>query len=463
MDTPTGSPRTTTPRRGDVIELTVDDWGHRGRGVARAGRMVVLTDRGLPGDQVRVRITGRRKQHLEATVEEILSPSPHRVTPPCRHFGLCGGCRLLDLEYGQQLKDKVRHLTEQLRRIGKLASIPSIDVIPCDPPYRYRNKMEFSFGGTGGAVHLGLHPRENFREAFDLEECWLTDERAAQIVAAVRAFFADGPEGPHDPLTHIGFLRFLVVRFGSATGDVLVNLVTADAEWPRADAFGVHLQKTCPFITTALWTINDRRANVAMGDVRQVFFGPGNFRERLGAFEFEIAPGGFFQTNTSQALQLFSRAVDFAAPDGGDVLDLYSGAGAISLFLSGKAAHVTGVESYRESVTTAGENAARSGIENCTFICADVLDFLREHAESGFFWPTVIVDPPRAGLHPKVIKVLRKTNVSRIVYVSCNTAALARDLALFGEQFRLVELVAVDMFPHTPHIEAVALLERKTA
>ncbi|MEW5701932.1 MAG: 23S rRNA (uracil(1939)-C(5))-methyltransferase RlmD [Candidatus Zixiibacteriota bacterium] len=447
------------PRRGDLIELTIEDWGDRGKGIARYGRMIVLTDRGLPGERVAARVTKRRRRHLEADVESVLDPSPHRVDAPCRHFGQCGGCRLLDLAYERQLADKVRHMQEQIRRIGKRADLPAVETIPCRPPFHYRNKMEFSFGGCReDRVTLGLHPRDNYRDSFDLHECSLTDPRAAEIVRAVQSFFAGGPEQPHDPVVHTGFLRFLVVRFGYQTGDVLVNLVTADEPWERAADVGEYLRASCPYVTTALWTVNAGRANIAIGAEREVFFGPGTLRERLGPFEFEIAPAGFFQTNTRQAERLFARVVDWIAPDTDEVLDLYAGAGAISLFLSRRASRVIGVESYADSVDAAVENAARNGVNNCRFVCADVLEYLRDRVTSGSLPSTVVADPPRAGLHPKVVRSLKEAAPDRIVYVSCNTAALARDLELLGTRYRLSGLAAVDMFPHTPHIEAVALL-----
>ncbi|MBI3872649.1 MAG: 23S rRNA (uracil(1939)-C(5))-methyltransferase RlmD [candidate division Zixibacteria bacterium] len=449
------------PRVGELLDVTVTDWGDQGRGIARHGNLVVLTNRGLPGETVRVRVTRRRRRHLEADLESVLVPSPHRVAAPCRHFGACGGCRLQDLDYPEQLAGKVRHLRDQVQRIGRIEQIPEIEVVPCDSPYRYRNKMEFSFGlGRDGAPTLGLHPRDNYRDSFDLEECWLTDERAVEIVAAVRSFLASGPEAVYDPVAHAGFLRFLVVRFGFRTGDVLVNLVTADVPWPRSEEFATHLQGSCPYVTTALWTVNATRANVAIGPVREVFFGPGTLRERLGPWEFEIAAGGFFQTNTLQAERLFERVVGWTCPTPTPVLDLYSGAGAISLCLSPRASHVTGVESHHDSVESARRNAERNRIANCEFVCADTLQFLKEQSLDRWRRGAVIVDPPRAGLHPKVVKILGETGPDRIVYVSCNTAAFARDLEMLGGRYRLTRLAAVDMFPHTPHIESAALLER---
>lgn len=444
-----------------MVELTIDDWGDKGRGIGRVGRMVVLTDRGLPGDRVRVRITGRRQRHMLAEVIDVVTPSPHRVRPPCRHFGLCGGCRLLDLEYSQQLADKVRHLREQLRRIGKIELLPDIETIPCDPPHRYRNKMEFSFGGEAGdGLHLGLHPRENYLDAFNLEECWLTHESVSRVVGVVREYFARRGEQPYHPALHTGFLRFCAVRLGVNTGETLVNLITVDHPWSDAEEFGGYLRARCPEVTTALWTVNSQLANIATGDVRSILFGRGDLLEKLGPFEFEIAPTGFFQVNTRQAERLFGRVAEWAGagrPD--EILDLYCGAGAISLFLSPLARKVTAVEVHAESVNAAIRNAQRNRVTNCDFVTADVLEFLRARASSAQPFPTVVIDPPRAGLHPKAVKTLIAARPGRIVYVSCNPPALARDLELIGRVYRLTSLAAVDMFPHTPHVEAVALLE----
>ena len=458
-DSVTSSPR--LPRVGELVDLTIDDWGDKGRGIARIGRMVVLTDRGLPGDRVRARITGRRQRHMMADVVDIIEPSPHRVEPPCRHFGLCGGCRLLDLEYSQQLADKVRHMREQLRRIGKIEDLPDIETIPCDPPYRYRNKMEFSFGGAAGeGLHIGLHPRENYLEAFNLEECWLTHESVSRVVGVVREYFARCGEEPYHPARHTGFLRFCVVRLGVNTGEMLVNLITADRSWSGAEEFGEHLRSQCPEVTTALWTVNSQDANIAAGDVRSILFGRGNLLEKLGPFEFEIAPTGFFQVNTRQAEKLFGRVAEWAGaacPD--EILDLYCGAGAITLFLSSLTGKVTAVELHAESVAAAMRNAQRNCVTNCDFVTGDVLEFLRARASAEQPFPTVVIDPPRAGLHPKAVKTLIAVCPQRIVYVSCNPPALARDLELMGQAYRMTSLAAVDMFPHTPHVEAVALLE----
>ena len=453
-------PTSSIPRKGEIVELSIEDWGDRGRGIAHHGRMVVLTDRGLPGDVISAKIIKRRPHHLEAVLQSVVTPSQYRIAAKCVHFGECGGCKLQDLEYLRQVADKVRHVRDQLQRIGGITNVPEIDVIPSDPPWQYRNKMEFSFGGhRDGTIKLGLHSQNTYSDSFDLHECWITDPRAADIVRASREFFAARDLPSYDPVAHTGFLRFLVVRFGVHTGDVLVNLVTADLPWPDADEFGNHLHRICPYITTALWTATSSRANVATGDIKKTFFGPGVLHERLGPFTFEIAPTGFFQTNTRGAELLFGKVIEWIGGRGERVLDLYSGAGAISLFLSQASTEVVGVESHADSVAAAERNTARNNITNCRFVCADTLDYMKAAPPDEIAKSLVVLDPPRAGSHPKVIKILAQTRPARLVYVSCNTAALARDVQLLGDGYRLVRLAAVDMFPHTPHVEAVALLE----
>lgn len=453
-------PTSSVPRKGEIIELSIEDWGDRGRGIAHHGRMVVLTDRGLPGDLISAKVIKRRSHHLEAVLVSIGTPSPHRVVAKCVHFDECGGCKLQHLEYAQQVADKARHVRDQLQRIGGIAEVPEIDVIASDPPWNYRNKMEFSFGGhREGVIKLGLHSQNTYSDSFDLNECWITDPRAAEIVRATREYFSARELPSYDPVAHTGFLRFLVVRFGVHTDELLVNLVTADQPWPDADSFGGHLRNACPSITTALWTATSSRANVATGEVKKVFFGPGVLHERLGPFTFEIAPTGFFQTNTLGAELLFGKVIEWIGGRGERILDLYSGAGAISLFLSQAASEVIGVESHADSVAAAERNAARNKITNCRFVCADTLDYMKAAPPDEIAQSLVVLDPPRAGLHPKVIKILVQTRPARIVYVSCNTAALARDLQLLGDSYRLLKLAAVDMFPHTPHVEAVAMLE----
>jgi len=443
--------------------VEVSDLAFQGRGVARIDRLVVFVDGGLPGDTVEIEITRRRQHHLEAKVTELLNPSPSRVTPRCAHFGLCGGCRLQDLAYDKQLEFKASQIRHHLAQIGGIEDPTEIPIIPCEPDYRYRNKMEFTFGkDSAGQLTIGLHPRGKYWDVFDLLECHLPSESFARIVEITRDHFANTANEPYHTMEHTGFLRFLVVREGQNTGQFLVNLVTTAGEVVQPAGWVAALREAVPEITTVVRTINTRRANIAVGDLADIWHGDGTFAEQLGGLDFSLGPLSFFQTNTRQAEKLLAKALEYAALTPEDrVVDLYSGAGAISLFAAQKAGSVTGVELVPEAVTAAKEAADKNGIRNCEFVCADVKDFLKSQDPGGTHYDVVISDPPRAGLHPKVVKYLLKIAPPRIVYVSCNPSTLARDIALLcADRYRLAKVTAVDMFPHTPHIEAVAFLQR---
>jgi len=449
-------------KRGAQLTVEVTDLAFPGRGVAKIDGLVTFVDGGLPGDTVEVEITRRRRRHLEGRVTRILQPSPFRVKPRCLHFGRCGGCRLQDLAYEKQLEFKASQVKNHLLRIGGLKDPGELPIIPCEPNYGYRNKMEFAFGkDSAGRLKIGLHSRGTYWDVFDLQECHLPSPSFARIVEVTRTYFAGTANEPYDPVKHTGFLRFLVIRQGQNTGQLLVNLVTAEGELSDPARWAAALCEAVPGITTVLRTINTGRANVAVGEPTDTWHGAGTFTEQLGGFEFTLGPLSFFQTNTRQAEKLFAQAIQYAKLTPKDrVLDLYSGAGAISLFAAREARAVTGVELFAEAVTAAKEAAVKNNAGNCEFVCSDARAFLKKQVSDAAHYDVVITDPPRVGLHPKVIKRIVELAPPKIVYVSCNPSTLARDLGLLcATRYRLMEITAVDMFPHTPHIEAVALLQ----
>lgn len=447
--------------RGSRVDAEVNDLAFQGRGVARIDGLVVFVDGGLPGDRVRVEITGRHRRFVESRVLEILEPSPDRVLPHCVHFGPCGGCRLQNLRYEKQLEFKATQVKNHLQRIGGFEPPAGIAIIPCEPNYRYRNKMEFAFGrDSTHHLTLGLHPRDAYADIFDLRECHLPSPVFSHLVEVTRQHFSRTSDQPYDPVQHSGLLRFLVLREGVNTGQFLVNLVTAAGEVTDPVGWVAALREAAPNLTTVVRTVNATWANVATGEVTDLWYGPGTFTERLADLEFVLGPLSFFQTNTRQAEKLFAKALEYAELSPVDrVLDVYSGAGAISLLVARQANSVTGVEIVPEAVDAAREAAERNGIHNCEFVCADARRFLKTAVAEKNRFDVAITDPPRAGLHPKVVKRLVEMAPPRIVYVSCNPSTLARDLGLFcAGRYRLADITAVDMFPHTAHIEAVALL-----
>lgn len=453
----------TSLKPGTELTVEVSDLAFQGRGVARVEGLVVFVEGGLPGDTARVEIIRKRRKHIESRILEILRPSPFRVPARCKHFGLCGGCRLQDLAYEQQLAFKATQVRNHLIRVGGLADPGEIPIIPCEPTFGYRNKMEFTFGTDfDRKPALGLHPRGKYWEIFDLEECFLPPESYARIAGITREFFAGTAYEPYHPRQHTGFLRNLVIRIGQNTGQILVNLVTAEGAVQHAEQWVARLCEAVPEIVTVVHTINATRANVAIGDLAEIWYGGGTFTERLADLTFTLGPLSFFQTNTRQAEKLFATALEYAALNGSEhTLDLYSGAGAISLLVARKAGMVTGVELIAEAVEAAKEAARANNIDNCEFVCEDAKDFMKTRAAAEIRYDLAITDPPRAGLHPKVVANLIDLAPPRIVYVSCNPATLARDLGLLqAGGYALQGITAVDMFPHTAHIEAVALLQR---
>ncbi len=456
-------------RDSETISLEITDLAYGGRGIAKLDGRIVFVDNALPGDIVSAKITRRRKSYLEAVAVALESPSPFRQSPVCAHFGVCGGCRWQNYAYDRQLAYKAEQLKNQLIH---LAGIPDP---PVEPPlgarkiYYYRNKMEFSFTvGADDQLVLGLHRLGSFHDIFQLDSCHLQSELSNEIVRHVRAESIRLALPAYDILNNSGLLRFLIVREGKHTGEVMIVLVTsADYAGCERKIVGL-LESTAaefPQISGLFWMINSRKANIARWDLYPPGFSHGLIQgreyiyEKLGRYRFRISPDSFFQTNSYQAEILYDTVIEFAAPRKTDkMLDLYCGTGTIAIFLAGAGAHVVGVESEARAVADARLNAAENGIADIEFVHAPVEHFIAG-AESA---DIVVVDPPRAGLHPKALPGIVKLDPAKLVYVSCNPATLARDLRfLIDKGFELERTVAVDMFPHTYHIESVSLLLKK--
>jgi 23S rRNA (uracil1939-C5)-methyltransferase len=441
--------------------------------------MVYFVAGAVPGDTVKARVWKIRKNYAEARAVEILSPSPERVEPVCMHFGVCGGCRWQNFSYDAQLRNKHRLVTDAFRRIGGFPEPDVRPVIGCDEPYFYRNKMEYTFSNLrwltseeierkeeiGKELALGLHVPERYDKVLNLEECWLQPEPGAAILKTVREIFRVWGISAYSTETHTGYARHLVIRNSVRSGELMVNLVTTN-DWQEAmeNLTGL-LLKQFPEITTIVNNITDRKSMVAFGDREKVYHGPGTITEKLGGYTFNISANSFFQTNTLQAERLYEQVKVMAELRPSDVVyDLYCGTGSIAITLAGSAERVIGLEIVESAIADAERNAAVNRIANCYFLKGDLKDsltvkndWLGEHPK-----PTVLVaDPPRSGMHPKVVERMARLGPERIVYVSCNPSTQARDARLLCDAgYRLRTIQPVDMFPHTDHIEAVALLEK---
>jgi 23S rRNA (uracil1939-C5)-methyltransferase len=447
--------------KGQEVEVRIDSLAYGGNGVGRIDGFVVFVRGGLPGDLVRARATKVKKGFAEATKTALLKPGPHRVEAPCRHFGVCGGCRFQDLDYAHQLGAKEAQVRDALVRLGRLPDPPLAAIVPARSIYGYRNKLEYSFALGPDGLALGFHRAGRWDEVIDVDECLLTTDLGNGIRDAVKQWaYAEGLE-PYDQETQSGYLRHLVVREGRNTRQALVLLVTAPGERFDTD-YLIETLTRFPEVRSIQWAINDRPAEVTNLPTRLLWGEPWIEEELLG-LRFRVRPNAFLQTNTEMAESLYELACEAAGLSGTEtVYDLYCGTGTIGLALAGKAGSVWGVEISEESVACAIENAEVNEIANAHFFAGNVGQSLEELAAKAGEPDVVVVDPPRAGLAGKALRRTGALGAPRIVYVSCNPTTLASDLAVLRDEYgyALDRCTPVDMFPHTPHIESVSLLTR---
>jgi len=443
------------------LELHVDSLAYGGNGVARLNGFVVFVRRGLPGDTVRARVTKVKRSHAEALAVEVLEPGPQRVDAPCAHYPACGGCRFQDLAYDAQVAAKEAQVADALRRIGGLAEPPLEPIVPAESIFHYRNKLEYSFTQTAAGAALGFHRAGRWDEVLEIERCWLTTDLGNAIRNAVRDWAREERLPAYDQETHEGYLRHLVFREGRNTGQALVQLVTAPGERFEREQF-VEVLRRFPEVRAIHWAVNETPAEVTNLPTT-LLWGEDAIEEELCGLRFRVRPNAFLQTNTAMAERLYELAGEYAAMTGQEtVYDLYCGIGTIGLSLADKALTVWGVEVSEESVACALENADLNGITNAAFFAGEVGQSLAELQERAGDPDVVVVDPPRAGLSGKALRRIGRLEPKRIVYVSCNPTTLASNVKELGTAwgYRLERVRPVDMFPHTPHIEAVALLTR---
>jgi 23S rRNA (uracil1939-C5)-methyltransferase len=448
-------------KKGEELELRIDSLAYGGNGVGRVNGFVVFVRGGLPGDLVRARVTKTKRGFAEAVAESVLEASSARVEAPCRHFGVCGGCRFQDLAYEEQLASKEQQVRDALVRIGRVPDPPLEPIVPAASVYGYRNKLEYSFSSGEEGVELGFHRAGRWDEIVDIEQCLLTTDLGNEIRLAVRAWAQEERLEPYDQATGKGYLRHLVVREGRNTGQVLVLLVTAPGERFEAGYF-VDVLRRFPEVRSIHWAINDtpaERTNVPS----KLLWGEEAIEEEILGLRFRLRPGAFLQTNTEMAERLYALAREYAALSGVEnVLDLYCGTGTIALALAQDAGMVWGLEISEEAVACAIENAELNGIANARFFAGNVGQTLEELVEKSGPPDVVVVDPPRAGLAGKALRRTGALGAERIVYVSCNPTTLASDVQVLRDEFgyELRRCRPVDMFPHTPHVESVSLLTR---
>ncbi len=454
--------------------VTIEAVAAEGKALSHVDGMVVFVDFAVPGDVVDIQVYKKKKNYMEGFIKRIVKPSPNRLEPFCEHFGVCGGCRWQPLPYAMQLEAKRQQVEDQLVRIGHL-DVPEIrPTLPSEKTQFYRNKLEFSAsskrwllsGEKPEAVTdwegLGFHVGKFFDKVLDIKNCWLQPEPSNAIRLFIKRFCLENGLEFYNIRENRGLFRNMFVRT-TEKGEVMLILCFAQDAKVKREALLDAVSAAFPQITSLYYVINEK-LNDSIGDQSPILYkGQEAIYEEMEGLRFKIGPKSFYQTNSRQAYRLYSVAREFAALTGNEVVyDLYTGTGTIAQFVSRKAAKVFGIEYVPEAIEDARANADANGITNCEFFAGDMKDVLDDAFVAAHGRPDVIIlDPPRAGIHPDVAKVILNAEPDRMVYVSCNPASQARDLAILCEKYVITAVQPVDMFPHTMHVENVVALKRK--
>lgn len=451
--------------------------GAKGVAIGRTeeGKAVMVSG-AIPGDIVNVRVKKAKSKYFEGEALEVIQRSPYRVEPKCIHFGTCGGCKWQNMSYEKQLDFKQEEVYNNIKRIGGIENFETMPILGSEEQYFYRNKMEFSFSNSRWLTQYEISSEENFgnRDALgfhipgmwskilDLKECFLQEDPSNSIRLAVKEYAVKEGLDFFDVKNQEGFLRTLMMRQNSKGEWMILFQLYREEKENREKLFAYLLEKF-PQIKTLVYAINPKQNDSIYDLDIHVYFGEGFLMEEMDGLKFKIGPKSFFQTNYKQALELYRKTLEFADLKGDEVVyDLYTGTGTIAQYVARNAKQVIGIESVQEAINAAREHAELNGLTNTTFYCGDMKDvfteeFLANHPKAD----VLITDPPRDGMHQKVVEQILKLAPEKVVYVSCNSATQARDLALMKDDYQLVKILPVDMFPQTHHVENIALLIKK--
>jgi 23S rRNA (uracil1939-C5)-methyltransferase len=455
-------------------DVTITGLADKGRAVGRYDEKVVFVEKAVPGDVVDVRVMKKKSGYDIGTAIEYHTVSPDRIEPFCKHFEDCGGCSWQNLAYPTQLFHKENTVKNAMTRIGKIEVGEMLPILPAVETTYYRNKMEYTFSNKrwlsekeieseaefANRKALGFHKPGGFNKIIDINHCFLQGEPSNAIRNGLRDFAIEHDYSFYDVRAQKGFLRNLLMRI-TTTGEVMVILSVFENDEAAIKHLLDYLQETFPSITSLFYVVNSKRNDFILDLDFHLYSGKDFITENLGDVTFKIGPKSFFQTNSRQAVALYDKIVDFADMQGTEnVYDLYTGIGSIALYVAQKCRHVVGIEEIEAAIKDANVNAELNKIENTTFYAGDVKDILTDDFADKHGKPDIVItDPPRAGMHPKVVDILLELAAPKIIYVSCNPATQARDLNLMKDEYRVAKMQPVDMFPHTYHIENIALLE----
>ena len=460
--------------KGSELKLKIESLAYGGKGVARHQNFVIFVNNALPGEYVLVFIYKIRSGYAEARVIETLSESPYNVNPKCNHFSVCGGCSTQNLEYDEQIKQKIKQVEDIYIRQAGIDNFIIENVVYAENQYHYRNKMEFSFSNrpwyldgeekNNPKFALGLHIPRRYDKIVDIEECHIQDKDFNKILDLVRTEAIKNEIKPYDNKTNNGYLRHLMLRKGYYTEELMVNIVTSYENPSKLKPIINSIINHFPNIQSIVNNINTRKADVAYGEKEINLHGDSFIRERLGDITYEVSANSFFQTNSEQAVKLFETVQHYLDLKGDEIIfDLFCGTGSISLFLAKLTKEIYGFDIIKSAIEDATRNSVINGIGNAKFHKVN-LDTYFKKGRNIEDYPTpdaLIIDPPRSGVHKNMLKSLPKFKANKIVYVSCNPTTQARDIVrLIHWGWKLQSMTLVDMFPHTPHIETVALLKK---
>lgn len=456
-----------------IPNITITNAGSDGKSIAREGDKVVLVDYGVPGDVADIFVSSSRKKVNFGKVERIITPSPDRVEPFCSHFGVCGGCKWQQMSYTAQLKYKNQQVLDAFERIGKFTFPPFMPILGSEKTQGYRNKLEYSFTdrkwlesvsdkeNMTESEHkgLGFHIPGRFDKVLDIDHCYHQPEPSNKIRLAVRDFAIKAGHSFHNAHSQEGFMRNIIIR-NSSVGEWMVVVVFKEDDQSKIKPLMEHLQTQFPEITSLLYIINGKMNDTIHDLPVNVFAGKDHLVEELDGTVFHIGAKSFFQTNSDQTLNLYNVARDFAELSGNEnVYDLYTGVGTIALYVASTAKQVVGIEYVEQAIVDAKHNAEINQNANTYFYAGDMKNVLNDELVAKHGKPDVIItDPPRAGMDEAVIQKIMEVAPQKVVYVSCNPATQARDIAMMIEKYEVTKVQPVDMFPHTHHVENVALL-----
>lgn len=462
-------------RKNDVIEVKIDSIAFGGKGVARIDDFVVFVRGGIPKQKLKVKIIKKKKSFAEAIIEKIIKQSPYYVEPPCKYFSDCGGCKHQDIDYNFQLEMKDQQIKEVIEHLGEFGNVKIEKTIPSPDIWSYRNRMDFSTSvkrwvmkendpGAPDNFAIGLHAPQRWDKVIDIENCLLQNDNCNEIFQDIKNFVRKNEIELENARQHTGFLKQIIIRAGIKTNETMINFVTCYEDPEQLTELAKSLSKKYNNIKSIVNNVTTELGNQFIGEKELLLYGKPFIHELLGKIKYKISANSFFQTNTKGAEILFSVVKDFAQVDKQKVVwDFYSGAGSISLFLAEYSKQIYGFEIVKEAINDARNNCKFNKINNCKFYFANLNNFLQQEKEliNTLEKPNlIIVDPPRAGLNPKFLEQMLKLNAPRIVYISCNIATQIRDINLLTrEKYQAVKFQPVDMFPHTAHLESVALLE----